>query len=76
MFRPCRPGLVRTLCYSDCAGYVPVPLNSCSGVGEGGARGATAPPPPPPPHTLGHDCTIKCNEEKISSCSMSATVAT
>ena len=48
------------------------------GVGEGGAGGATAPPllkvgghcPP----TLGHDCTLKFNEEKISSCSMSATV--
>ena len=45
-----------------------------------GAGGATAPPllkvgghcPP----TLGHDCTLKFNEEKISSCSMSATVAT
>ena len=38
-----------------------------SGVGEGGGggqgRGATAPP------TLGHDCTLKFNEEKISSCS-------
>ena len=57
-------------------------MDKCiSGVGEGGAGGATAPPPllkvggghcPP---TLGHDCTLKFNEEKISSCSMSATVA-
>ena len=27
-------------------------------------------PPPPPPPTLGYDCTLKFNEEKISSCSM------
>ena len=40
-----------------------------------GGRGGNCPPPPPPP-TLGHDCTLKFNEEKISSCSMSATVAT
>ena len=59
-----------------------------SGVGEGGqgggggGGGATATvggggggalPPPP---TLGHDSILKFNEEKISSCSMSATVAT
>ena len=44
-----------------------------SGVGEGGqGGGATAPPPP----TVGHDCILKFNEEKIPSCSMSATVAT
>ena len=36
------------------------------GVGEGG--GGQLPPP-----TLGHECTLKFNEEKISSCSMSAT---
>ena len=49
-----------------------------SGVGEGatfesvwGGGGGALPPP-----TLGHDCTLKFNEEKISSCSMSATVAT
>ena len=36
-----------------------------SGVGEGGQGGGT----------LGHDCTLKFNEEKISSCSISATVA-
>ena len=35
--------------------------STCSGVGEGG------------PPTLGHDCTLKFTEEKIS---MSATVAT
>ena len=62
-------------------------MDKCiSGVGEGGAGGATAPPPPTllkvgggggalPPPTLGHDCTLKYIEEKISSCSMSATVA-
>ena len=39
--------------------------------GGGGGRGGGALPP-----TLGHDCTLKFNEENISSCSMSATVAT
>ena len=41
-----------------------------SGVGEGGGGGGGGALPP----TLGHDCTLKFNEEKISSCSMSATV--
>ena len=49
-----------------------------SGVGEGGAGGATVPPllkvGGTAPPTLGHDCTLKFNEEKISSHSVSATV--
>ena len=40
-----------------------------SGVGEGGAGGGGGNCPP----TLGHDCTLKYIEEKISSCSKSAT---
>ena len=41
------------------------PLNKlCSGVGEGGGGGGGA----------GHDCTLKFNEEKISSSSMSASI--
>ena len=45
-------------------------LDTVSGVGEGGGQGGNCSP------TLGLDCTLKFNEEKISSCSMSATVAT
>ena len=45
-----------------------------------GARGATAPPllkvGGTAPPILRNDCTLKFNEEKISSFSMSATVAT
>ena len=40
------------------------------GRGRGAGGGGNCPP------TLGHDCTLKFNEEKISSCSMSARVAT
>ena len=48
-----------------------------SGVGEGGAGGATTPQllKVGGGTALGHDCTLKFNEEKISSYSMSATVA-
>ena len=50
-------------------------FSSYSGVGEGGrgggGGGATAPPP-----TLGHECILQFSEINISSCSMSATVAT
>ena len=43
------------------------------GGGGGGGQGGQGGNCPP---TLGHDCTLKFNEEKISSCNMSATVAT
>ena len=45
-----------------------VPSIIISGVGEWGRGGGGALPPP----LFGHVCTL--NEEKISSCSMSATV--
>ena len=64
-----------------CIHSISMELQWCRRRGAGG--GATAPPLLKVggggggghcPLTLGHDCTLKFNEEKISSCSMSATV--